>query len=136
MNYSNTMESDESYEDRKKKKDEVVEQIRKEFKELLFLEVGCFGRDHHQNIESKLILEKIEYLVKQLNLKNNDSQQQIRSNKDKENQKIVYTLKKNWKSLLQNDHGISTNEFTPYGYAQNALENVIKEATGKDIKDL
>jgi len=81
------------------------------------------------NLDASQSLEIIEMMVKYLNKQNNELQQHIRTNKDKENQKIVDEIIKVFKEktplLLGKDVGL--NEI---------LNAIVHHSTGKDIKDL
>jgi len=72
-------------------------------------------------------LRVVEELTKHLGQLNNQSQQQIRTEKDKQNQKIVNEMKKVYEAPLP--HLISEK-------CAEILAVIVKHSIGKDIKNI
>ena len=88
------------------------------------------------SLDFRDIIGFIETSVDGLNRINNDIQQHIRTNKDKENQEIVNTLKKYYTMQKEEPEGLAKEALEWRRTASQCIENIIEDATGKEIKDL
>ena len=95
--------------------------------------------DNHPKLEGnelKLTLAEAnrvnEATLKFLNQTKNEGRHEVRTIKDKENQKIVDELKKLESKVISSDITPVDPNFIIYDY----VRKIVKESTGKDIKDL
>ena len=106
------------------------------------IEEGTMEIKDSEELELSLAeaLRVIEETVKYLNKKNNEVQEHIRSNKDQENQKIVDKLLEKYNEYFKYLGGANTETYKDLtkrkAHFKRCVDQIIRESTGKDIKDL